>query len=122
MASKKYFYGNIEDITIENTNYRNVLWTKKDTGSLQLVVMSLKPLEAIDAETHSHTTQFIRVERGRGQAILGKDTLTLKSGDAIIIPPGTKHTIINKSKTKSLKLYTLYSPAEHKAGLIQTFK
>ena len=114
-----YFKDNIETITKENTNYRQVLDTTK---TMQLVLMSLKPLEEIGSEVHEHTTQFIRIESGKGRAILNDVPMDLNQDDAIIIPPGTKHNIINVSNDQFLKLYTIYAPPEHDPGCIQKTK
>lgn len=109
----------IEDLTLQNTYYRKVLYTNP---GFQLVVMSLRPLEEIGKETHPRTTQFIRVEKGRATAIVGKKVYRLKAGDSVVVPPKTPHNIINKSKMRDLKLYTIYTPAEHKPKTIQKRK
>ena len=111
--------GNIEKLTNQNTYYRKVIST---TPQQQLVLMCLKPLEEIGMEKHPHTTQFIRVESGRGKAVVGKSTYRLSDDSFIIIPPNKCHNIINTSKTKPLKLYTIYSPPEHKPGTKQKRK
>jgi mannose-6-phosphate isomerase-like protein (cupin superfamily) len=113
------FYGNIEKLTLKNKNYRKVLATTKN---MQLVLMSLKPLEEIGTEVHKHTSQFMRIEKGSCVAIIGSKKIKLKDDDFIIIPPNTKHNIINNSKTEKLKLYSIYTPPEHKPGLIQKRK
>ncbi len=114
-----YFKDNIENITKENTHYRQVLDT---TDTMQLVVMSLKPLEEIGSEVHERATQFIRIESGKGRAIINDVPQELKQDDAIIIPPGTKHNIINVSNDQFLKLYTLYAPPEHDPNCVQKTK
>jgi mannose-6-phosphate isomerase-like protein (cupin superfamily) len=101
---------NIEEKSLENTYFREVLFT----GPLsQLVVMSLAPGEDIGMETHADTDQFIRVEAGRGKAILNGKEHSLADGSAVVIPAGTKHNIVNASKSEPLKLYTIYTPPEH---------
>lgn len=110
------FKGNIEELTLQNENYRKVLNT---TTTQQLVVMNIIPLQDIGMETHPNTTQFIRVESGECDAILNGEVFKLKDNDAIVIPPGTEHNIINTSNTLPLKLYTIYSPPEHKDGTVQ---
>ena len=101
---------NIEEKSLENTYFREVLFT----GPLsQLVVMSLAPGEDIGMETHADTDQFIRVEAGRGKAILDGKEHSLADGSAVVIPAGTKHNIVNASKSEPLKLYTIYTPPEH---------
>lgn len=104
------FHGDINNITETNKYFRKVLST---TPNMQLVVMSLKPQEDIGIEIHPYTSQFIRVEKGEGVAIIDDINYELYDGIAIIIPLNTKHNIINKSKSKVLKLYTIYSPPNH---------
>jgi mannose-6-phosphate isomerase-like protein (cupin superfamily) len=99
----------ISDATISNNNYRKVEYT----GQFQLVLMSLKPLEEIGEEIHPDTDQFIRIERGRAEATIDDEIYKLKSGDSVIFPAGALHNIRNVSKTRPLKLYTIYSPPEH---------
>ncbi|VBB18455.1 cupin [Yasminevirus sp. GU-2018] len=115
----KFFTGNIESLTNSNTAYRKVLFT---TCNQQLVLMSLSGGEEIGTETHSHTTQFIRIEKGTCTAVLNGESVQLKDNDAIVIPPGTEHNIINASSTQPLKLYTIYSPPEHANDLVQQTK
>lgn len=103
------FRGNIEKMTIKNNYYRKVIYT---TSNMQLVIMSLKPKQEIGSEIHQHTSQFIRVEEGFANAIVNNKKYYLKSGDAIIIPPGSIHNIINNG-CEDLKLYTIYTPPEH---------
>lgn len=108
---------NIEKATLENNNFRQVLYTAKNC---QLVVMSLLPGEDIGEEIH-HLDQFIRLEEGSGQAILDGAVNEIAKDFAIIIPAGTKHNIINTS-AEPMKLYTLYAPPEHKDGVIRQSK
>ncbi|MDD4353330.1 MAG: cupin domain-containing protein [Candidatus Nanoarchaeia archaeon] len=100
----------IEKETRKNTDFRRVLYTGKKS---QLVLMSLKPLEEIGMETHSDVDQFFRFEEGQGKVIIDKTEYEVKDGDAVIVPCGAKHNVINTSKTLNLKLYTIYSPPEH---------
>ena len=111
----KPFFTNIEKKTLQNNFYRKVLHTGK---KIQLVVMSLKPAEDIPKETHHHIDQFIRVEKGHAKIIVGDKTFSLKSDDSIIIPAGSPHYVKNVSFSSSLKLYSIYSPPEHKPGTI----
>ncbi len=104
------FHTNIEKKSLENEYFREVLFTGPHS---QLVVMSLKPGEDIGQETHDDIDQFIRVEGGRGQAVLDGQKIDLEDGSAVVIPAGTEHNIINTSNSDSLKLYTLYTPPEH---------
>ncbi|HSL54672.1 MAG TPA: cupin domain-containing protein [Pyrinomonadaceae bacterium] len=109
---------NIENDTLANQDFRRVLYTAKNT---QLVLMNLRPNEEIGEETHE-LDQFIRVEAGQGLAVLDGDAHRLSDGSAVIIPAGTKHNVINVSDTEELKLYTLYSPPEHRDGTVHKTK
>jgi mannose-6-phosphate isomerase-like protein (cupin superfamily) len=115
---KKGYIVNIEKETTENTDYRRVLYTGQYS---QLVVMHLQPGVEIGEEVH-HLDQFIRVEEGTAKVILnGTDEHMLEADWCVIIPAGTKHNVINESAV-SVKLYSIYSPAEHKDGLVQATK
>lgn len=116
---KNVFVGNIEALTLKNNNFRKVLFTSKKS---QLVVMSLKKNENIGMEIHSDVDQFIRIEKGTAVAILNKKIYKLTDGDAVVIPAGVEHDIVNLSKTSMLKLYTIYTPAEHKPNTIEKNK
>lgn len=109
---------NIEQETLENKNFRKVLYTAKNS---QLVVMSLLPKEEIGVETH-RLDQFIRIERGNGKTVLNGKEYELSDGSAVVIPAGTEHNIINISETDEMKLYTVYSPPNHKDGAIHATK
>lgn len=109
------FIENIEKLTQENDDYRRVIYT---TPHQQLVVMSIEPLDEIGLESHNGHDQFFRVEKGNGIAIIGNKVHMITDGTALVIPDGTEHNIINNSKTKKLKLYTIYSPPQHKPGTI----
>jgi mannose-6-phosphate isomerase-like protein (cupin superfamily) len=113
-----HFLIDIEEATIRNHNFRQVLFTASHS---QLVLMSLKPGEEIGTETH-HLDQFIRVEAGEGSARLNGKDYTLKDGSALVIPAGTEHNVINDRKDQPLKLYTIYSPPEHKDGVVHRTK
>ena len=110
---------NLEEKTLENKNYREVLYT---TSRSQLVVMSVAPSQELGMETHADHDQFIRVEAGVGQAIIGDSTYDLADGVAIVIPAGDAHNIINTSETETLQLYTVYTPPEHAEGKIHVTK
>lgn len=112
------FIGDIEEESKENTFFRKVLFTGPNS---QLVVMSLMPSEDIGMEKHE-VDQFIRVEEGSGLAILDEKEYELPEDWAVVIPAGTEHNIINKSPEKELKLYTIYSPAEHPDGIVDETK
>lgn len=113
----KGYITNIEKATETNTDYRRVLYTSKNC---QLVVMSLKPGEEIGEETHK-LDQFIRFEEGSGTVILDGVEHPIKEDDAVIIPQGTRHNVINTG-SEDLKLYTVYSPPEHKDGTVHPTK
>jgi quercetin dioxygenase-like cupin family protein len=111
---------NLEKLTLANNNYRKVINT---TPNMQLVLMSLKPGVEIGSEIHPKTSQFIRVEGGKCVAEFGGKKYSLKDGDSIVIPPNTKHNIwCSKSSKEDAKLYTIYTPPEHKPGTIQIEK
>lgn len=109
---------NLEQLTVSNTNYREVVHTTKN---MQLVLMSIPYKEEIGTETHSDTTQFIKIEKGNGYVVIKNKTFDVSAGDSIVIPPKTKHNVVSLSKN-GLKLYTIYSPPEHKRWLIQKTK
>lgn len=112
---KKGFKQNIETATIENNDYRRVLYT---ASHCQLVLMSLAPGEEIGLETHTENDQFFRFEKGEGEVIINDEKYKVGDGDAVIVPSGAKHNVINTSNTESLKFYTIYSPAHHKDGVV----
>lgn len=114
----KAFYSNIEKETLENQNFRKVLYTAKNS---QLVLMCLKPHEEIGLETHPENDQFFRFESGRGMVIIDGNEHIVSDGIAIVIPAGSKHNVINMGTTE-LKMYTIYSPAHHKDGTIHKTK
>ena len=109
---------NIEKEAMENENFRKVLYTAKFS---QLVVMALKPMEDIGSEVHT-LDQFIRIEKGTGKAILDDVEHDIADGFAIVVPAGTKHNFINTSETEPMKLYTIYSPPEHRDGTVHAIK
>ena len=113
------FNANIEKKALENTNFRKVLYTGKHS---QLVLMSLKPNEEIGMEIHADNDQFFRFEKGEGKCIIDGNFYELKDGSVIIVPAGAKHNIINTSSSEDLKLYTIYSPAHHKDGIVKITK
>jgi len=115
----KGFKTNIEKATIENENFRKVLYTSKH---LQLVLMTLLPGEEIGSEIHTDNDQFFRFEDGHGKCIINEYEYDVKDGDIVIVPAGARHNVINTGKTKELKMYTLYSPPHHKDGVIHPTK
>ena len=114
---KKGYVANIEKLSLENGNFREVLYTDKNS---QLVLMSLLPGEDIGEEIHD-VDQFLRVEKGEGKAILSDVSHDIADGSVIIVPAGTKHNIVN-SVAGPMKLYTLYMPPHHKDGTIHATK
>ena len=113
----KGYVANIEKLSLENTNFRKVLYTDKNS---QLVLMSLLAGEEIGEEVHD-VDQFLRVEKGTGTAILSDIPHDLADGSVIIVPAGTKHNVINTGD-REMKLYTLYMPPHHKDGVIHKTK
>ena len=112
------FLSNIEKDTLNNKNYREVLFTTKNS---QLVLMTVAPGDEIGEEVHK-LDQFIRFESGSGKVILGDFEQEVSDGDAIVVPEGIKHNVINTSKTEDLKLYAVYSPPQHKKNTIHKTK
>jgi len=110
---------NIEKNTLENENFRKVLYTSKYS---QLVLMKLNPGEEIGMEVHPDNDQFFRIEQGQGKCIIDGNEYKLEDGTAVVVPAGAQHNIINVSSTEELKLYTIYSPAHHKDGIVRTTK
>jgi len=104
---------------LENENFRKVLYTSKHS---QLVLMSLKPKEEIGMEVHPENDQFFRFEKGLGKVIIDGNEYQVSDGSAIVVPAGAQHNVINLSETDSLKLYTIYSPAHHKDGIVRKTK
>lgn len=115
----KGFNQNIEKATLENANFRQVLYTSKHS---QLVLMSLKPKEEIGSEVHSENDQFFRIEKGQGKCIIDGNEYDISDGSAIVVPTGAEHNVINVSETEDLKLYTIYSPPHHKDGIVRATK
>ncbi len=107
------FVGDIEKATEENEDFRHVLYTG---AHLQLVLMSLLPGEEIGEEIHGDGDQFFRVEKGKGEVWIDGVRSKIKSDDAIIIPAGAKHNVVN-THDKPLRLYTIYAPPEHRDGI-----
>jgi len=98
------FKQNIEKLTLDNNDFRHVLYTGKNS---QLVLMSLLPNEEIGMEVHNENDQFFRFEKGEGKVIIDGNEYTVGDGDAIVVPMGANHNVINTSATDSLKLYTI---------------
>ena len=117
------FCKNVEKLTLQNKNYRNVKYTHQK--GLQFVLMSLQPNEEIGMEVHKNLDQFIRIEKGTGELHIKNDNkikkYKLSDGTGLIIPSNTYHNIICNGK-EELKLYTIYSRPEHEDGMIQIKK
>jgi mannose-6-phosphate isomerase-like protein (cupin superfamily) len=109
----------IEKETEKNTDFRRILYTGKYS---QLVLMSLKPEEEIGEETHEDVDQFFRFEKGEGKVIIDDLEHKVKDGDAVIVPAGARHNVVNTSKRMNLNLYTIYSPPEHQDGVVRHTK
>ncbi len=109
----------LEQETRKNTDFRHVLYTGKYS---QLVLMSLKPTEDIGEEIHDDVDQFFRFEEGEGKVTIDGKEHSVKDGDGVVVPAGAKHNVANTSKSKNLKLYTIYSPPEHQDGIVRHTK
>jgi len=113
------YSANIEQLTLANTNFRQVLFTGTQ---MQLVLMSLKPSEEIGLEVHEENDQFFRFEAGQGRVIINSQEYSVTDGSVVVIPAGSQHNIINTSATESLQMYTIYAPAHHPDGTIHHTK
>jgi mannose-6-phosphate isomerase-like protein (cupin superfamily) len=116
---KKGFKGDIENLTLGNESFRKVLYTGQHC---QLVLMSLKPGEDIGSEVHMENDQFFRFEKGQGKVIINETEYVVADGDAVIVPAGAEHNVINVSDSDELKLYTIYAPAHHQDGVERATK
>ena len=114
----KGYKGNIEKETLDNDNFRKVLYTG---GHLQLVLMNLKPGEEIGEEVHQSNDQFFRFESGTGKCTIDENNYHVTEGDAIVVPAGAKHNVINTG-TEAFKMYTIYGPPNHQDGIIRATK
>ena len=112
------FVADIEKLTVENTDFRRVLYTGK---YLQLVLMTLQPGEEIGAEVHEDHDQFFRIESGSGEVLIDGKRTPIKDDDAVIVPAGARHNVINTGD-QPLALYTLYGPPEHRDGVVHKTK
>ena len=115
----KGYKTNIERQTLDNNNFRKVLYTGQNS---QLVLMTLKVGEEIGSEVHPDRDQFFRFEQGVGEVHIDDTIHKVKDGDAVVVPAGSNHNVINTSQTEPLKLYTIYSPPEHKDGSVRVTK
>lgn len=115
----KGFVSDIEKETLENNNFRKVLYTSKNG---QVVVMSLLPSEEIGMEVHPDNDQFFRIDSGEGKVIIDGEEAMISDGFAVVVPAGSMHNVINTSAVNPLKLYTIYMPPHHKDGVIHATK
>lgn len=117
--AKKGFAANLEKQTMDNGNFRQVLYTGKHS---QLVLMCLNPGEEIGMEVHMHIDQFFRFESGEGIVFIDGVQHRVSDGSGVIVPAGAQHNVVNTSKTAKLKLYTIYSPPEHQDRVVRRTK
>ena len=115
----KGYVVDIEKETIRNNDFRHVMYTGKYS---QLVLMSLKPGEEIGSETHADVDQFFRFEKGSGKVEIDGVKHVVGDGNAVVVPAGAKHNVMNVSKNVNLRLYTIYSPPEHQDGTVRHTK
>lgn len=115
----KGFNTNIERDTLDNNDFRRVLYTGKHS---QLVLMSLQPEEEIGLETHPENDQFLRFEGGSGAVFIDDNRYEVTDGDAVIVPAGARHNVVNLTDAEQLKIYTIYSPPHHKDGTVHRTK
>ena len=114
------YVGPIEKATLNNNYFRQVLFTG---AHLQLVVMCLQPGEEIGNEVHPSVDQFFRVEEGEARFVFnGQEEHVVGDGDAVVVPAGTYHNVINTSAARPLKLYTIYTPPQHADGTVHKTK
>ena len=113
------FNSNIEQDTLNNTNFRKVLYTGKHS---QLVLMSLNPNEEIGLETHGENDQFLRFEGGEGKCFIDGNEYAVSDGFSVIVPAGAEHNVVNTSDSDELKIYTIYSPPHHMDGIVHATK
>jgi len=114
----KGFIADIEDLSEGNTDFRRVLYTGKN---MQLVLMAIKPGEEIGEEVHEDRDQFFRIEEGEGEVVIDGARTKVEGDDAVIVPAGARHNLINTGD-EPLLLYTIYAPPEHRDGLVQKTK
>jgi mannose-6-phosphate isomerase-like protein (cupin superfamily) len=116
---KKGYHIHIEQETKDNTHFRKVLYTGEE---MQLVLMSLLPGEDIGQEIHEENDQFFHFDAGEGKVIINETEYLVSDGDAIVVPKGASHNVINISENVSLRFYTIYAPAHHKDGVVRETK
>ena len=116
---KKGYVANIEKETLENENFRKVLYTAKHG---QIVVMSVPPMVELGMEVHELSDQFFRIDSGEGKVVIDGEESVIGDGFAVLVPAGSQHNVINTSSDKPLKFYTIYMPPHHKDGVIHKTK
>ena len=117
--TKTGFATDLEKETRKNTDFRRVLYTGRFS---QLVLMSLKPGEEIGEEVHDTVDQFFRFEEGEGMVIIDGVKHQVRDGSGVIVPSGARHNVLNTSSKVNLKLYTIYSPPEHRDKVVRHTK
>ncbi|RJQ55520.1 MAG: cupin domain-containing protein [Actinobacteria bacterium] len=115
----KGFKGDIEGLTLGNEDFRRVLYTGKHS---QLVLMSIRPNEEIGMEVHDENDQFFRFEEGQGKVVIDGNEYEVGDGDAVVVPSGAEHNVVNMSDSAPLRLYTIYSPPHHEEGVVRATK
>jgi mannose-6-phosphate isomerase-like protein (cupin superfamily) len=115
---KKGYRDNIEELTLNNTDFRRVLYTGEHS---QLVLMTLKPGEEIGTEVHDDKDQFFRFESGTGEVLINDKSNPVEDGIAVIVPAGAKHNVRNTGDDL-LTMYTLYGPPDHKDKTVHKTK
>jgi mannose-6-phosphate isomerase-like protein (cupin superfamily) len=114
----KGYNDNIETLTVDNSDFRRVLYTGKH---LQLVLMTLQPGEEIGSEVHDSIDQFFRFEEGEGVVDIDGVENRVEDGSGVIVPSGARHNVRNTGSVP-LKLYTIYGPPEHQDQIVQATK
>lgn len=114
----KPYYSNIEKDTLQNENFRKVVWTGEYA---QVVLMTLQAGEDIGTEVHPHVDQFFRIESGTGKALISGEEFILEDGISIVVPAGTEHNLVNTGSAP-MRLYTIYTPPNHIEGRIHKTK
>lgn len=114
---------NIEELTLENENFRTASWTGK---YMQMTLMTIQPGDDIGLEVHDDHDQFLRIEQGLATVLMGDSEESLESWDAgddfaIFVPAGKWHNIVNTGD-EPLKLYSIYAPPEHAHGTVHVTK
>jgi mannose-6-phosphate isomerase-like protein (cupin superfamily) len=115
----KGFSGNIDEMTLANSDFRKVLYTAPRS---QIVLMSLKPKQSIGPEVHEESDRFFRFESGNGRVEVDGTLYNVELGSAILVPAGARHNVINTSSERPLKFFTIYAPPQHRDGVVRTTK